>query len=172
VFGEASVCATHCPRTLCPDPCIRRHSITAASPLATFRSHRRTQRGRLGRTPCERGASALSVHHHMHGTGHCGRSEATPASIRASIEAAKDNSVRVSPSTENTAWELRGRSEATLGAACTEGKPGYGYAACEHERRPLPLGSGLLRNKSGHPYQRPIQVRMTRASSSTRKIAS
>jgi hypothetical protein len=79
--GGIIICAAPCPGTLCPAPCIRRHSITAASPLSAFRSHRRTLRVRLGRAPCtaqrsinERGASVLSVHRRMHGTGHWDRS--------------------------------------------------------------------------------------------------
>jgi len=50
--------------------------------------------------------------------------------------------VRVSPSIQDTAWELWGRSEATLGAACTRVWPSYGYATCGQERRPLPPGPG------------------------------
>ena len=48
-----------------PDSQIRWHSITDASPPAAFRSLQRTHRVRLGRAPCGRGASALSVHHRI-----------------------------------------------------------------------------------------------------------
>ena len=68
-----------------PNPEIRWHLSAAASPLAALHSFAVPQRVRLNRAPCQRRASALSIHHRISGMGHqvekCQRSTGPRAAV-------------------------------------------------------------------------------------------